>query len=109
MRSEFQANNIGTRSMKEFPIAHTEKAYRFCQWVKEALCTFEGKSETDAIALINQYWKRRQDVEDDPLLYHESPYYYAMCIAHHPSLGDKNLEWHKDPSKWPPPDGWAFE
>jgi hypothetical protein len=96
--------------MKEFTIAQTDEAYRFCRRIKEALLLFCGKTDAEAIELINTYWHHAPDMEvRDPLLYHEPPYYYARCIAHHPGLGDGDVNWYKDKSKWPPPEGWVFE
>jgi hypothetical protein len=90
--------------MREFPKAHTERAYRFCTRIKEALVAFSGKSQDEAVDLINETWKDVGDIESDPILYEETPYYYAMCIAHRDSPGSEL--WYKDKTKWPPPEGW---
>lgn len=92
--------------MNEFPFAKTEKAQGFCCRVSNALETFCNKSATESVDLIRKYWSDCIDLESDEYLYHESPYYYAMCIAHHPVLGDNNANWHLDSSLWPPPPGW---
>jgi hypothetical protein len=92
--------------MSRFPFAKTEKAEQHCQRVKEALIRFCGKTDHDAERLVIEYWSDQSDIEADELLYHEPPYYYAMCIAHHPKIGDNKPDWHKDSALWPPPDGW---
>ena len=58
--------------------------------------------------MIQGYWAGVKDIESDPFLYEEPPYYYAMCIAHHPQLGDNRVDWYRDPALWPPPLGWRF-
>ncbi|HYT91156.1 MAG TPA: hypothetical protein VEL76_20755 [Gemmataceae bacterium] len=95
--------------MGEFPFARTELAYQFCQRVKDALLRFCGKTEAEAVQLIGEYWAHRENIEEDRLLFHEVPYYYAMCMAHHPVIGDNNPFWWKDPHLWPPPKGWHIE
>jgi hypothetical protein len=94
---------------EDFPFAVTEDARKFCRRVVEALVTFCDKPEPEAIALVRVYWSNQTNLESDPILYEEPPYYYAMCIAHHPKIGDGNIGWYQDPGLWPPPQGWVFE
>ena len=92
-----------------YDFATTSESEAFCHRIEEALVAFCGKSEDEAIALINGYWLHRSRIDGDPLLFSESPYYYAMCMAHHPTLGENRINWHEDPALWPPPKGWEFE
>lgn len=89
-----------------YNFATTPDSERLCRRIEEALMCFCGKTEIEAISLINAYWKNSSRIDDDPLLFEETPYYYAMCIAHHPTLGDNWITWYEDPSLWPPPKGW---
>lgn len=94
---------------KRYAFATTRESRVFCARIEAALMRFCGKSEDEALRLINGYWGHRSRLDDDPLLFSEPPYYYAMCMAHHPTLGDNRIDWQEDPALWPPPDGWAFE
>ncbi len=91
-----------------YSFATTLQSERFCRRIEQALVCFCGKSEKQAISLINAYWRNRSRIDDDPLLFSEPPYYYAMCMAHHPTLGDNKIDWHEDPALWPPPKGREF-
>jgi hypothetical protein len=87
-------------------MAKSENARVFCQEIKRILVEVSCKTETDAIRLINELWKNQNDIESDPLLYEELPWYYAMVIAHHPVIGDNQPMWYKDSNLWPPPEKW---
>jgi hypothetical protein len=89
--------------------AQTDRSQEFCNRIVEALVKFCGKTEPDAIALVKAFWAGTADIESDPLLHREPPYYYAMCIAHHPQLGDGRVFWWNEPGLWPPPQGWLFK
>jgi hypothetical protein len=95
--------------MAEFEFARSEDARKMCARIREALITFGGKDETVAEELLRAYFSGTENVDDEPLIYHEVPYYHAMCILHHPVIGDDNIWWHKDPNFWPPPPEWRFE
>ena len=88
-----QRKTFAGGTMSRFPFATTERAQRFCLRVKEAIVIFSGKSENEAETLIAKFWAGQDDIEADQLLYHEAPYYYAMCIAHHPVIGDNQPDW----------------
>jgi hypothetical protein len=93
----------------EIRFARSEEAKAFCAKIRDALCEFGGYDPEPADHLIAAYWKDVCDIEvEDPLLYHEPPYYYAMCILHHPVLGDGDTWWYKNPALWPPPDKWLL-
>jgi hypothetical protein len=89
-----------------FTFDTSEESEAFCLRICDALMEVFGCSRDKAIWLVNQYWKDAKSIEDDPLLYHESAYYYAMCIGHHPVLGDGEKIWWKNAKYWPPPPGW---
>lgn len=93
----------------DFPFAQTEDAKRFCARIVEAMTRFCELSQQDSIRMIREFWADTQNLESDPLFYHEPPYYYAMAIAHHPVIGDNRWEWYADRSLWPPPPGWCLE
>lgn len=92
--------------MAPFRFRTTPESYQFCVRIRDALVLFLGLTETEAVHLINEYWKDVESIDDDPLLMSEPPYYYAMCIGHHPILGDGQLRWEQDERWWPPPRGW---
>lgn len=96
-------------NVDDFPFAQTEDARRFCARIAEAMVRFSGLPRPNAIRMIREFWADTEDLESDPLLYHEPPYYYAMSIAHHPVIGDNRPQWYKDPSLWPPPADWSRE
>lgn len=90
----------------EFPFARSEMSKAFCRRVREAVVLFGDKSPEEACDLIRRFWHYLDDIEEDVFLYREPPYYYAMCILHHPVLGDDRLDWIRDDRLWPPPQGW---
>ena len=92
-----------------FPFARTEDANRFCSRIVEAMTRFCELPRQESMRMICEYWADIENIESDPLLYHEPPYYYAMSIAHHPVIGDNRPEWYTDRSLWPPPSGWHLE
>jgi hypothetical protein len=65
-----------------------------------------GKHSVEADELIRKFWSDQIYLEDDMFLYQETPYYYAMCIAHHPTLGDNQPEWYLNPKYYPAPEKW---
>lgn len=75
--------------------------------IKEALCVFGGKQNDESDKLMRTFFGYVECIDDDPFLFREPPYYYAMCILHHPVLGDDKIEWYHDPELWPPPKGWS--
>jgi hypothetical protein len=94
--------------MSTFPFAKTPDARQFLANVVTALTRFCGHTEAEATRMTLEYWHGVSDIEtDDPLLYHECAYYYAMCIAHHPTIGDGLQRWEQDIKYWPPPKDWA--
>jgi hypothetical protein len=90
----------------EFPMAKTGTARAFCREILHVLIEEGRFPEPDAVELIIQYWHNCDNIESDPFLYEELPYFYAMCILHHPSLGINRVDWFKDPELWPPPKKW---
>ena len=96
-------------NLDDFPFAKTEVMKRFCDRIVEAMAKFCGLSRQDSVRMIRKFWGDFDDLESDPLFFHESPYYYAMSIAHHPIIGDNRPDWYTDRSLWPPPPGWCFE
>ena len=93
----------------KFPFAKNDRSTAFCYRVRDALVVFADKSPEEALALVRSFWEAHEDIEEDELLYHEPPYYYAMCIAHHRVLGDGKDMWWLDGEQWPPPKGWKLE
>ena len=91
----------------DFPFAKSDDAKRFCDRIADAMIRFCNLSPRNAVRMIREFWADTEDVESDPLLYHEPPYYYAMSIAHHPVIGDNCPLWYKDPALWPPPRDWS--
>jgi len=80
----------------------TDATRRYCDEIVWCLVEFAGKDEHTVIRLVNQLWGTDPfDDQDDRL--HESPYYWAMAIAHHPTLGDNQPEWWRDPELARPP------
>ncbi len=92
-----------------YGFATTPESRSFCGRIEQALMRFCGKTQDEAVSLIAAYWQHRDRIDDDPLLFSEPPYFYAMCMAHHPTLGDGQVNWHEDPELWPPPEGWEFK
>jgi hypothetical protein len=84
----------------------TEEGRAFIERIAQALVECCGKESEEAETLIRAFWADLRFLEDDSLLYTETPYYYAMCIAHHPKLGDNQPEWYLSPEYFPPPAKW---
>lgn len=93
--------------MAAFTFKTSVESQAFCEQVCLALCNFFGMTMDQAQEKVNRYWHNVDCIDDDPLLFHEPPYYYAMCIGHHPIIGDGNPNWETDPRWWPPPLEWA--
>ena len=87
----------------DFPMAKSNDARALCSEIKNILVEVCGKTEEEAVGLIGKFWKNRDDLDDDPLVYEELPYYYAMSIIY----GADNPRWYKDPNLWPPPKKWG--
>ena len=92
--------------MPKFQFKTNEESYRFCERICDALVQFIGIDADHAIELVNAYWSDTPDIDADPMLLSEPAYFYAMCIGHHPVLGDGQTGWAKDSRLWPPPKGW---
>jgi hypothetical protein len=76
---------------------------RYCELVVECLVKCCGKTEGEAVELVNRFWGDIPSFPDDDYRLHELPYYSAMAICHHPILGDNTPEWWRDERNWPPP------
>lgn len=87
----------------KFSFETTEDTYEYCMEVVECLRTYCGKSEEEAVQIVNMYWEDEEIFGDDDFRLHEAPYYWAMCIAHDKTIGDNRPNWDKDPALWPPP------
>jgi hypothetical protein len=92
--------------MTEFNFKTSAESYVFCHRIREALTKFIGFDDQTAVSKINLYWDDVDSIDDDPLLMSEPAYYYAMCIGHHPMIGDGQKDWEHDERWWPPPPGW---
>ncbi|MCB2153267.1 hypothetical protein KQI84_00145 [bacterium] len=91
--------------MNKFRFCKSEESQKFFSEIVQMLMKYGEKTEEEAVDLVSRCWKDCDDIDaEGPLIYHEIPYYYAMCILHHPVLGDGNVEWYLDKSYWPPPD-----
>ncbi len=88
----------------EFTFTTSKKTRWYFDEVMEVLQKFGEVSKEEAVNLMNRFWKSKDLSNDDKdLTFHETPYYWAMCILHHPVLGDGNIDWERDPAFWPPP------
>lgn len=75
----------------------TEKQ-EFYEEIVECLIKYGNLSKDDAqLKLINSnIFKNDMELE---MLFHETPYYWAMWILY----SEEKPEWHHDPTLWPPP------
>jgi hypothetical protein len=89
--------------MMEFSFKTTEDTHIYCCDIVECLVTYCGKTDEEALQLVNIIWKDGPIFDEYDLRLHEFPYYWAMGIAHHPVLGDDNPDWYHDRKLWPPP------
>jgi hypothetical protein len=96
-------------TVDDFPFALTEETKRYCNRIAEAMTTFCGLDRRESVRMIREFWADIEDLDADPLFFNEPPYYYAMAIAHHPSIGDNRPNWYNDRNLWPPPPGWCLE
>lgn len=95
--------------MREYAFSVTNETRLFSDLVIKNLMRFGDLSEADAMGLLHRVWSDLPKFEDDDHRLHEPPYYHAMCILHHPELGDNRPEWWKDKQLWPPPPDVASE
>ena len=94
--------------MQQFPFATSLESQQMLSNITTAIMRFGDRSESEAVRMVTEYWRNSTDILiDDPLLFHECAYYYAMCILHHPTIGDGIERWEKDQRYWPPPANWA--
>jgi len=82
----------------------TEEGRAFLKEIRQVLVKCCGKTTAEAGTLTRQYFSHLRCLEDDIYLYRETPYHYAMCIAHSALLGDNQPEWYRDQRYWPPPE-----
>lgn len=89
--------------MSPFAFTVTDETRKYCDEVVRCLIDYGKKDREDAVALVNQFWVKRPWFDDDDSRLHEAPYFWAMCIIHHPKIGDNYPSWWDDPKYWPPP------
>lgn len=94
--------------MMNFEFCKNKESLGFCREILDILVKCAGRSSSEAANMLAEYWNDLDDVEDEFNLYSETPYYWAMCIAHHPTIGDNNPEWYKS-AKYMPPPQWIRE
>lgn len=87
----------------EFSFITTDLTYEYCCEVVECLVTYCQKTQPEALRLVNAVWQDESIFDEEDLRLHEYPYYWAMCIAHHYTLGDNEPNWYQDSKLWPPP------
>jgi hypothetical protein len=80
-----------------------EETQEFCREIVKCLEKYCSKSSTEAINLINLYWKNGGDFTKDDFRLHEDPYYWAMTIVHDRIIGDNDPFWYKNPNLYPAP------
>jgi len=89
--------------MRDYNFSVEGEARKYCDLVVDNLIRLGNLSESDSLRLLHQVWNDLERLDDDDFRLHESPYYTAMCMLHHPEFGDNNPEWWTDESLWPPP------
>ena len=90
-----------------FPFARNSDSIAFCCRIRDAMVQFCNIDATAAERMIREYWHGVADIAEDPFIFSEPAYYYAMCIAHHPLIGDNDPNWYRRTTLWPPPSGWT--
>ena len=90
-----------------FAFETTPTTQRYSEEVVDCMVKYAGRSQEQAIVLLNRFMLESpfplSVFDDNNYMLHEDPYYTAMCIIHHPVLGDNRPNWHGDPNLWPPP------
>ena len=76
-----------------------DKINEFRSEIIECLEKYCKLTKVEAEKLLSQSGLL-DDVVDDDVLFHETPYYWAMQLFHRKS----NPRWFHDPNLWPPPD-----
>lgn len=72
----------------------------FCNEIVECMIEYGKLSRGEAqLLLANSNICATNSEEDLDMIWHETPYYWAMWLIHF----KKNPDWHKDPKLWPPP------
>lgn len=87
----------------KFTFNTTEETYQYCLDVVDCLQTYCNKTREEAHQLLENFWAGDLTFDNNDVRLHECPYYWAMGIAHHQTLGDNYLDWIRDSSIWPPP------
>ncbi len=72
----------------------------FCEEIVSCIVKYGKREEDVAKQLVDKSKVCECNTElKKALLFHETPYYWAMWILYEKS----NPEWHQDPNLWPPP------
>lgn len=89
--------------MTIFPFSKDPERSAFLGEVVGLIETLGHKSIDEAIGMTKKYWEGVIDIRDEYIM-SETPYYWAMCILHHPSIGDNQPKWYLDHRLMPPPE-----
>ena len=89
--------------MTTFAFATDAADHAFLEDVLRLVQALGGKSWSEAHLMLHQYWASTSDFSDSAV-HSETPYYWAMCILHHPTIGDDQPEWYLDARFMPPPE-----
>lgn len=89
--------------MNDFHFKVDDESELFLNEIVDMLIAFGGKTQSESIVAINTYWKAYTDIRDVGFLFAETPYYWAMCMLHHPVIGDGDVFWYLDSMYMPPP------
>ncbi|MCQ4087346.1 hypothetical protein [Saccharibacillus sp. JS10] len=57
-----------------------EKAKDYCLWIAEVMQSEFGISKKEAVDRINSFWRRNDLTDDDNIMYHEGPDFWAYQI-----------------------------
>jgi len=94
--------------MYSFQFKTNSKTSQLCIEIIEIMEKCCGLSGDESAQMINKFWSGIGDLNKEHLLFSETPYYWARCIVHHPSIGDNNPEWYLDQRYMPPPQ-WVID
>jgi len=96
--------NAATARMNRFEFQMSAPALeRYCNEIVNCLVQYAQKSEPEALAMVNDFWRDDDPLTEDDLRLHEDPYYWAISILTLPRSRSTGYDWTSDPDWYPPP------
>jgi hypothetical protein len=67
--------------MQEYEFKVNRRSRLYLEEIRFIMYDLFGISVTEALVIINNYWSKFDDIEEDWELYREKPYYWALSLT----------------------------